>query len=216
MVSGYFAYFGWFYLDQRTWLGKNFTEIYPVKEAQFIKETNLPGPIFCDYDNGSYLLWALYPNYKIFIDSRYGPYIKNIWPDYVDLMKDLNTQKFDKFIAKYPFRLVVTSKPHLITFLLSSPDWRLLYFDRSAAVIGQKSLIDSRNVKLPAADMGTVRFRNVNTPSRLLWAFWIYFNSGAVNEANEIIEIYRNNVSDFFKFKTDHVRQMENIVRSKG
>ncbi len=215
IVAGYFGYFSSFYTDQRTWFGKDFTEIYPVKEVQFIRESNLPGPIFCDYDNGSYLLWALYPDHKVFIDSRYGPYVKDVWPDYIDLMKNLNPQEFGKFISKYPFQLAVTAKPGLITLLMSSGQWRLLYFDRSAAVIGHKSLVDSGNLKLPSVDMGTERFRNIRTPSRLLWAFWIYFNSGAIRQAEEIIDIYRNNVSDFYRLKNEHIRRMESIVRSK-
>ena len=28
------------------------------------------------YLEGGYLLWALYPDYKVFIDPRYGPYQK--------------------------------------------------------------------------------------------------------------------------------------------
>ena len=38
--------------------------------ARFVRQNNLPGPIFNNYDIGGYLIWALYPDYKVFVDNR--------------------------------------------------------------------------------------------------------------------------------------------------
>jgi len=38
--------------------------------------------LFNDYLIGGYLVWKLYPDYKVFIDPRLGPYNKEVAPDY--------------------------------------------------------------------------------------------------------------------------------------
>ncbi len=42
----------------------------PEGAALFIKENNIKGNIFSDMGSGGYLIWALYPENKVFIDTR--------------------------------------------------------------------------------------------------------------------------------------------------
>lgn len=42
----------------------------PVGAARFIQEKNLQGPAYTDYLSSSYLLWALQPDFKTFVDLR--------------------------------------------------------------------------------------------------------------------------------------------------
>jgi hypothetical protein len=44
-------------------------ELYPVNAAVFVRESNLAGPIFNDFDWGGYLIWAL-PDHPVAIDGR--------------------------------------------------------------------------------------------------------------------------------------------------
>ncbi|MFW5658464.1 MAG: hypothetical protein ACOCZ8_00650 [Bacteroidota bacterium] len=39
------------------------------RAGRFMRENKVPGPIF-NNDNGSYLIWMLYPEYKVFVDNR--------------------------------------------------------------------------------------------------------------------------------------------------
>ncbi len=40
------------------------------RAGRFMRANNVPGPFFNNYDNGSYLIWMLYPEYKVFVDNR--------------------------------------------------------------------------------------------------------------------------------------------------
>lgn len=44
--------------------------LYPVRAASFIKEYKPTGNMYNEYNWGGYLIWRLYPDYKVFIDSR--------------------------------------------------------------------------------------------------------------------------------------------------
>lgn len=43
---------------------------YPVVEAEFVHAQRLPGNIFNSYGIGGYLMWKLFPDYRVFWDSR--------------------------------------------------------------------------------------------------------------------------------------------------
>jgi hypothetical protein len=43
---------------------------FPVNMANFLKNSGLSGHLFNDYNSGGYLDWALYPQWKTFIDGR--------------------------------------------------------------------------------------------------------------------------------------------------
>ncbi len=43
---------------------------YPVKEADFVLEHKIPGNLFNAFGAGGYLMWRLYPEYKVFWDGR--------------------------------------------------------------------------------------------------------------------------------------------------
>lgn len=46
------------------------TRIYPVRAANFLIENHIEGNMFNSYNKGGYLLWKLYPKYKVFFDTR--------------------------------------------------------------------------------------------------------------------------------------------------
>lgn len=106
----------------------------PSDEAKFIRE-NLQGLTMGNtYNCGSYLMWALWPGHKVFIDERYFPY--KDWyerynefewgPDDARRLAFLNAQPCDFWCLPYDF-------PHLDLFLRSS-DWHLLYYGAKASI----------------------------------------------------------------------------------
>ena len=66
------SYFNIRYGADNKWFGKGLDNFVPVKEVAFLKKYKLEGPIFNDYVIGGYLIWDLYPDYKVFIDPRGG------------------------------------------------------------------------------------------------------------------------------------------------
>ncbi|GAG27787.1 unnamed protein product, partial [marine sediment metagenome] len=49
-------------------------EDMPVEAVDYLLKNNLPGEIFNSYDHGSYLIYRLYPERKVYIDGRIAMY----------------------------------------------------------------------------------------------------------------------------------------------
>ena len=203
-------------LEDRSWFGSNLVKYAPVKEVEFVKKYKLPGPIFNDYLIGGYLIWAMYPDYKVFIDPRYGPHWKEVGPDYFELLKNMNAENLKKFTAKYPFKIALLHmrERNLIFLFLSLPDWRLLYFDKTAVVIIHKSVIPTLSQETLSTDMSTQRFRDVTNPYILDNLFNFYLQIGPVY-AREIMEIFKQNVSVFFGYKEIKLQEMQNLINQR-
>lgn len=216
LMAGYIADVSFINLDDRSWFGSNMKTDIPAKEVEFVKKNKLPGPIFNDYLIGGYLMWKLYPDYKVFIDPRYGPYWKEVGPDYFNLTQNLNPDNLKKFTEKYPFKTAILHmrERNLIFLMLSSPDWRLLYLGRTAVVLIRKSEIAALSAQTLSEDMGTHRFRDVTNPAILDNLFNFYLQIGPVF-AREILDIYRSNVSTFFKVKAMNLLQMQNLINQR-
>ena len=61
------------------------------QSAEFFKEQNLKGPIFNNYDIGSYLIYYLYPKEKVFTDNRPEAYSVSFFEqEYIPLQQDNN------------------------------------------------------------------------------------------------------------------------------
>lgn len=58
-----YRYHGYFNPGLRTWH-------YPISEADFVQREKLPGNLFNSFSAGGYLMWRLYPEYKVFWDGR--------------------------------------------------------------------------------------------------------------------------------------------------
>lgn len=215
--AGIFINYYVFYSSE-SWFSLNIDEFFPVKEVEFIKNNKLPGPIFNDYSSGGYMIWSMYPDYKVFIDPRFGPYVKRVLPDWLAL-KDINNltpEELKRFSSKYPFKIALINleEIHIILWLLKSPEWRLAYFDKVAVVIVHKSLFDSFAPRVLAIDLGPKKFETVANPQVLVQLFNLLININ-INYAREILSIYKQNVSNFYYLKEETILAMEQILYSK-
>lgn len=105
-LSGYAIYRGYKTPEMYQWMGFGISETNPVEEAKFIKKYFPKAKIGNSYDQGAYLLWTLWPDNKVFFDSRHFPF--KAWSDefFIDFQKGRN---FNKFIKKYPCDLWLVS-----------------------------------------------------------------------------------------------------------
>jgi hypothetical protein len=197
------------------WFGSGFNEIAPVQEVEFLKKHKLPGQVFNDYVIGGYLMWALYPDYKVFIDPRSSPYRTKLLPEYMEFtLKPATREAIENFRKKYPFKIVIMHYRQLALiadFLSAGDDWRLLYFEKRAAVLIHKSLLPFIQTQLASIDLGPYRFNKVKDPDVLVnvFNFYVRINPEA---AKHILAIYKKNISNFYKPKLIHVKLMEKII----
>jgi len=224
-VSGTLLYT---YSADRIWLGIGVDDFLPEKEISFLKRYDLlKYPMFTEYYIGGYLLWALYPELKVFIDPRGGPYLNGVMQDYqkafyirkysleqrvvTTTVEDVKAREsiFKEFTSKYPFKIAVIQlgQDNVVFPFLLSEDWRLIFFDSNAVIFAHKSL-DLSNIK---EDLGPQRFRNTKSFNQLMTVFTLYLNTNNIDSAAYILEIMKKNFSKY-KSSIDYAERMLRLV----
>ena len=107
----------------------------PVKATAFLLEQHPPGRIFNAMSFGSYLIWAAYPEYQVFADSRIELFPVSVWQDYFSIS---NAEAgWEEKLTSYgvnSLMLNVSEQQSLIEAVDSSNDWTAVYRDDTAAV----------------------------------------------------------------------------------
>lgn len=208
----------WYASELPNWNYSKLMNETPQDVVKYVKDNKLPGPIFNDYLIGGYLLWSLYPDYKVFIDPRQGPYANQVWGDFQMYANTtpFTAEKLQAFTKKYPFKIAIIHYAYFgtIQWFLSSPDWKLLYFDRVAALIIHKSVVPTLTQQALSSEAGTVRFLDVKQANILLNLFNFYIYVGP-KFAQDIIGIYRKNVNDLYVNKQQDILGMERALQQK-
>jgi tetratricopeptide (TPR) repeat protein len=156
--------------------GFGIDDLSPKEEAEYIRNHLSGYRLGNDYDTGAYLLWALWPKNKIFIDTRYFPYRQWI-NEYIQL-REANKEYWDKFFNKYKCDVWCVSlhTPKLYKYFLSSPDWRLVHYGPAACIfvsrglkltgtsrIVDKSILDINLYQLPDVLEFAISINDVDT-----------------------------------------------------
>lgn len=105
-----------------------------LKAAEFLVKEGIKGPIFNNYDSGSYLIYSLYPQ-KVFVDNRPEAYPASFFKEvYIPVQEEEEKwQALDKqynFNSIFFYRLDLT--PWSQTFLINrvnDPVWVPVYVD---------------------------------------------------------------------------------------
>lgn len=104
--------------------------------GRFFKEQGLKGPLFNDADVGSYLIYELYPETKVFVDNRFGDaYSPDFFrDDYLPAVAD--EEKWQEMQAKYQFESIffyqydaVTGGRVFLSRRMNDSEWALIYAD---------------------------------------------------------------------------------------
>ncbi|RJQ38458.1 hypothetical protein C4559_01575 [Candidatus Microgenomates bacterium] len=110
-------------------------EIGARNAADFFLENNLKGPIFNNFDIGSYLDYRFYNKEKVFVDGRPEAYPVSFFQDtYIPMQ--YNPKTFDETSKKYNFNAIFFSHsdqtPWGIEFLkqiVNNKEWKIVYLD---------------------------------------------------------------------------------------
>ncbi|MBF0559539.1 MAG: hypothetical protein HQL08_12265 [Nitrospirae bacterium] len=198
--------------DSIAWLGTNWEESYPVKEVEYIKKAHPPGNIWNDYLSGGYMLWALYPEYKVFMDPRYGGYMRNFMPTAEEFKDPKGVADYTK---RFPFQvaLVAYHESQIIEWLLKA-DWRIAFLDRNGLVIVNKSTISKLSKEALAEDVSTNRFKDISNPSilRTLFNFYVHLSPAF---GGEILRLYQSNVSTLYMNRQTDINSMQVAIAQR-
>ncbi len=216
--SALILWFSIFYIPDKKFFGSVYDEkrYLPYGSSEFLLKNKIEGPIFNDYLIGGYLMWSLYPQYKVFIDPRYGPFWQEVGPDYFNLIENFTSETFTEFYKKYPFKVMVLHmrEAAMAFALLQGGDWKLVYLDICSVVLIHKSLVPTLSPETLATDVSPRRFRDVDSPDALTILFNFYINAGP-QFGYEILKIYEANVSILYKGRDAQIAQMKEMIRDK-
>lgn len=122
----------------------NIYNIYPPKEAvAFMMHNGLPQNFYNPYEWGGYLIWKLYPKYKVFIDGR----ATMLFPDkiYKDAFLIRKGISYKKLLNEYNVSMVLSNLspdyPQGLNKKLSSdPLWEEIYKDDKSIIFIRKKM----------------------------------------------------------------------------
>jgi hypothetical protein len=134
------------------------TDKYPERAVKFLKENKISGNMFNTYNWGGFLIWTLYPDYKVFIDTR--ALIEDVYFQYLNILL-ANTQEFDgiplwkAYLTSYNINFIITysvdkyngSLVPLIPALVNDPQWNLIYMDDISLIFIKESPENTNLIK---------------------------------------------------------------------
>jgi hypothetical protein len=108
-------------------------KIAPTAAVDFLRSNPLQGNMFNNDGIGDYVIYWLYPNYKVFMDGRSDMYGESILKEYSKVIaieagwKDV----LDKYDVNYIFYYTDSV---LVRHLLTDEGWRRIYADNVASI----------------------------------------------------------------------------------
>jgi len=111
--------------------------MFPAAAVSYIAAEQLPGPILNHYDWGGYLIWRLYPEYRVYVDGRADLY-GNSFMDERAALYHLTDPAWQTSLKTLRIKtLVLPPDAPLVTALRGRPDWRQVFGDSQAVVLTQ-------------------------------------------------------------------------------
>ena len=122
------------HLPSQSDLLENVAKEEPVHAVEYMREHSVPGPMFNDYGFGGYLLWALGPKHKVFIDGRADLYEETgVFLDYA-MIEDIKPATL-RILRNYGIKSCMVAPDNGLATLLSAlPEWKRVYADNVATI----------------------------------------------------------------------------------
>lgn len=110
--------------------------------GDFLDAHPVAGPIFNNYDIGSFLIWKLYPGGRVFVDNRPEAYSKAFFEEIYKPMQ-LDRATFQTYADRYGIRTIIWSKTDMTGWsnhfvreiILRLTDWETTYEDDFSLVL---------------------------------------------------------------------------------
>jgi len=112
---------------------------FPSAAVEFMRTNNVAQPIFNEYHWGGYLIWKLYPNYRVFMDGRADVYGDELIEEFFR-MHD-GAKDWRDLLEHYRIESVVVSPNAAMASLLrDNKDWRNVFEDRQTVIFTRADL----------------------------------------------------------------------------
>lgn len=113
----------------------NTSEMFPTKACDFVEVLPVSGPMYNDYNYGGYLIWRLWPEHKVFVDSRQEPFLNGTFEEEREATNYPEKGTWQKTFAKYKINFAVLN-PYspLAHVLMDRSDWVCVFADDTGIV----------------------------------------------------------------------------------
>ena len=118
----------------------------PVDAVQFMKKEKISGNMFNNDEFGDYIIYAAWPEYKVFFDGRSDMYGVKRMKEYIKVVRI--EQGWDEVLKKYNINWIIyNANSPLSQFLLERSDWKLIYADKVADIFVKNSIENQPLIK---------------------------------------------------------------------
>jgi hypothetical protein len=108
-------------------------ENFPLAAAEFLRAQDLPPPIYNEYHWGGYLIWKLYPSYRVYIDGRADVYGDALIEEFF-VVHDGETE-WRRPLDNHGIQTVMVEPDSAIASLLrQDPGWKKVFEDKQAVI----------------------------------------------------------------------------------
>ena len=117
--------------------------LFPTAAVEFLKDKHsyFKGHMYNEYSIGGYIVWILFPDFKVFIDSRTTFYGEEFYKEMIDFESAPTPEKWERLVNKYDINYaVLTIEQKEVSRAIShTGGWTLVYWDDRALIyVGDK------------------------------------------------------------------------------
>jgi hypothetical protein len=107
---------------------------FPTGAVAFLAANHPPAPLFNHYNWGGYLIWKLYPQYRVYVDGRADVYGDGFLNRLADMYYIRNQWK-EAFQSIHACTLMLPPDAPLVVALRERADWKSIYADKQAVIL---------------------------------------------------------------------------------
>ncbi|HEY1800008.1 MAG TPA: hypothetical protein VGG46_03650 [Terriglobales bacterium] len=111
---------------------------FPTAAVSFLAKDHPPAPLLNHYNWGGYLIWKLYPQYRVFVDGRADLY----GDDFLNRLADIYYIRHnweEEFAATHVCSVMLPPDAPLIAALRELPNWKVIYSDKQAVILTRRA-----------------------------------------------------------------------------
>lgn len=120
--------------------------VYPAGAVEYLRDQNFRGNVMTPFEAGSYVMWHLWPNVKVGLDSRYEVAYQPGVAERIMAMYD-GSPGWRETLEAYPTEVIlIANTDPLLQLLANETSWQRVYCDDAYALFARPG------VKLPFVD----------------------------------------------------------------
>ncbi|RII27794.1 MAG: hypothetical protein CXR31_06090 [Geobacter sp.] len=109
------------------------SKVKAVEAVEFLKKEHINGNMFDDDEFGDYIIYATWPDYKVFFDGRSDMYGSAMLKEYGKIISF--SPGWEELLAKNNITWIIYGTNSMLSrYLQCRSDWRLIYSDKVASI----------------------------------------------------------------------------------